>query len=231
MGDLLSPTIKSLLINGCLIILAYTFFVSIIVMIGGGKLFTSAKKDKLTAYLPLINLFGLLEIVEMSSFWGILFFIPIFNLLSIGIMMYKLGTEFNQKESTKWGLVFLPIIFYPLLTNGECKYKTSDEDMFKALDNAKAENINLLTPDEIKDINKETNEKIENVDNVFKSEVKVEASPTPYKATKVDVLETTEKEEIEDNEFKPIEMIPQEIQGKEENKEVKEENKVEYVDL
>ena len=84
--EFLTPSIRSLLINGCLIILALTLLYSLLIMIGGNNIFEKAKKNKSIVYYPILNLFAVLEIVDMSSFWGILFFVPIFNLLSLSMM-------------------------------------------------------------------------------------------------------------------------------------------------
>lgn len=231
MFDFLTPSIISLLINGCLIILALTLLYTIVLMIGGSSIFLRAKKNKTTAYYPIINLFGILEIVDMSSFWGILFFIPILNLVALAIMSYKLGTVFNTSFKFKMGLIFLPICFYPLLSYSDYKYKISDEEYFKALDSAKGESINLLTDEEIKEQNTMEEEEENNVDSVFKSDIKLKEQVTPYKAQKVDVLEPTKEETIEmENPFKPIELVQPEKKEEQKKEEVVKDNK-NYVDL
>ena len=66
--------------------------------------------------------------------------------------------------------------------------KISDEEYFKALDNAKDESINLMTQDEI---NAENNEIVDEgpiVDSVFKSDLQLMEKPAPYKAAKIDLL-------------------------------------------
>ncbi|UKI57848.1 MAG: DUF5684 domain-containing protein [Clostridium sp.] len=160
-------------------------------MLGGKKyIFKKAHKGEKTAYYPIINLFTMLEIVDMSIFlWYIIFFVPGINLIILAIMSYKLGTVFNTTFGFKMGLVFLPICFYPLLFISDKQYKISDEEYFKALDDAKDESINLMTQDEI---NAENNEIVDEgpiVDSVFKSDLQLMEKPAPYKSRlKIDLL-------------------------------------------
>lgn len=204
----MSPSTINTLVTVVFIVLGITFTRSILIMLGGKSIFKKAHKGEKTAYYPIINLFTMLEIVDMSIFWGILFFVPGINLIVLMIMSYKLGTVFNTSFGFKMGLVFLPICFYPLLFISDKQYKISDEEYFKALDNAKGESINLMTQDEI---NAENNEIVDEgpiVDSVFKSDLQLMEKPAPYKAAKIDLL-GMEKEKAmskEENIFEPIEV-------------------------
>lgn len=204
----MSPSTVNTLVTVVFIVLGITFTRSILIMLGGKNIFKKAHKGEKTAYYPIINLFTMLEIVDMSIFWGILFFVPGVNLIVLMIMSYKLGTVFNTSFGFKMGLVFLPICFYPLLFISDKQYKISDEEYFKALDNAKDESINLMTQDEI---NAENNEIVDEgpiVDSVFKSDLQLMEKPAPYKAAKIDLL-GMEKEKAmskEENIFEPIEV-------------------------
>lgn len=204
----MSPSTINTLVTVVFIVLGITFTRSILIMLGGKNIFKKAHKGEKTAYYPIINLFTMLEIVDMSIFWGILFFVPGVNLIVLMIMSYMLGTVFNTSFGFKMGLVFLPICFYPLLFISDKQYKISDEEYFKALDNAKDESINLMTQDEI---NAENNEIVDEgpiVDSVFKSDLQLMEKPAPYKAAKIDLL-GMEKEKAmskEENIFEPIEV-------------------------
>lgn len=204
----MSPSTINTLVTVVFIVLGITFTRSILIMLGGKNIFKKAHKGEKTAYYPIINLFTMLEIVDMSIFWGILFFVPGVNLIVLMIMSYKLGTVFNTSFGFKMGLVFLPICFYPLLFISDKQYKISDEEYFKALDNAKDESINLMTQDEI---NAENNEIVDEgpiVDSVFKSDLQLMEKPAPYKAAKIDLLGMKKEKAMskEENIFEPIEV-------------------------
>ncbi len=170
---------------------------SILIMLGGNKLFKKASKGEKTAFYPILNLFTMLEIVEVSTFFGILFFIPVINLIALILMSYKLGVVFNCNTGYKIGLILLPIVFYPMLSFSNKQYKVSDEEYFKALDNARGEKISLMT-----DVNVEPQaalaneeEAITTIDSIFKSEFDMIEEPEKYKATKIDILADNTKEE------------------------------------
>ena len=228
-----------------LVMLAMTFTRSILVMVGGKNLFKKASKKESTAFYPLVNLFTLLDITETSTFLGILFFVPIVNVVVLSILFYRLGSAFNTSMFYKIGLVVLPIIFYPILAFGDKAYKLNDEEYFKALDNAKGESINLMTQEEIKAENNAPVEEKPPVDSIFKSDIEMMEEVAPYKAAKVDLLgmeklkQSTPQEEM----FKPIEQVAppepvKEEQPEEQQKpqskfttELDKKDEVEFIDL
>lgn len=227
-----------------LIMLTMTFTRSILVMIGGKNLFKKASKKESTAFYPVVNLFTLLDITETSTFLGILFFVPIVNVIVLSILFYRLGSSFNTSLSYKIGLVVLPIVFYPMLAFGDKAYKLNDEEYFKALDNAKGESINLMTQEEIKAENNAPVEEKPQVDSIFKSNIEMMEEVAPYKAAKVDLLgmEKLKQSTPQEDMFKPIEQVeppkPVGEQSEEEKKpkskfttELDKKDEVEFIDL
>lgn len=204
----MSPSTINMIVTIIFIILGLTFTRSILLMLGGKSIFKKAHKGENTVYYPLINLFTLLEIVDMSIFYGILFFVPGFNIIVLAIISYKLGTVFNTSFGFKMGLVFLPICFYPLLFVSDKQYKISDEEYFKALDNAKDESINLMTQEEIQAENDQVIDEGPLVDSVFKSDLDLMEEVGPYKANKVDLLGMEKERSMskEENIYEPIEL-------------------------
>ncbi len=232
----------NIIVNACLIVLAMTLTRSIILMIGGSNILKKANKKTNQSYYPIINLFVLLDIIDMSTFFGILLFIPVINLIILSIMFWKLGTVFNVSIGYKIGLVFFPICFYPLLAFSDKQYKVTDEEYFKALDNAKGDSINLMTTEEIKEQNNVIVEEPK-VDSVFKSDISMMEKVSPYKAAKIDLIDIDKlnnEEVMEDNLLKPIDVVapPAPVEEKKEEKgkskftsELEKEDKVEYIDL
>ena len=126
-----------------------TFIDSIVIIFGGKKLFKKAQKNEKSAMYPVANLFTVLEITEMSTFYGILFFVPVVNCVVLSIMFYKLGNVFSTSGLFKVGLMFLPIIFFPILASSDKQYKLSDEEYLLKLDSAKDYSVNLLSDEEL----------------------------------------------------------------------------------
>ena len=208
-------------------------------------LFKKASKGAKTASYPVLNLFGMLEVVELSPFLGILLFMPGFNLIVLFLMSLKLGKIFNASFGMKMGLIFLDIVFYPMLAKSNVAYKITNDDYMRALDSARNESINLMTQDEINEMNKvEEPDPFSEVDSIFKSEIKEEFSSEPYKAVKNTQSDNKPAETIAyvDDLFRPIERTEDfETVKTDENQpeqpqnmfteELNREEKVEYFDL
>lgn len=178
-------SLKTILINICIVILCFTIIRSILIMIVGKHLFSKAKTNVKSAYYPILNLFTLLEITDTPLFYGILFFIPILNLIPLILSSYKLGKTFNVNKKDLIGLMFLPIVFYPLICKKDYKYKVEDEEYFEALENVKTDSVLLLSQEEIDELNKQK-EETEEVDSIFKSEIQMMEKVEPYKAISFD---------------------------------------------
>lgn len=217
----METSIVNLIVVMCLIILSMTFVDSIIVMIGGKNIFKKAHKNEKSALYPIANLFTLLEISNMSTFFGILFFIPIINYIVLSIMFYKLGSVFNTSVINRIGLVLFPIIFYPLLAFSDKQYNVNDKDYLSMLESAKDESINLLSDEELNALNNSNDEETEEVDSIFKSEVQMMEEVAPYKAKKNNYVEVHD----ENNNKKEIEFIELEGDSK------KDKDNIEMIDL
>ena len=194
-----------LLVTIILIVWLLTPLRSLTIIIGGKKIFIKANKGEKSNLYPIVNLFSMLEIANINTYFGILFFVPVANLFVLTYMSYKLGKAFKVNFLYLIGLILLPIAFYPLLGSGKRIYKLRDDNYFKALDNARAESINLMTEEEIQEENKEPyeEEKVD-VDSIFKSDIQMMEQVAPYKAAKID-LYGMEKLKNKDEETKSIE--------------------------
>ena len=187
-------TTTTLLTKIMLIMLCMTLVLSIIIMFGGSNIFKKASKGDKSANKPILNLFVMLDVVDMSAFYGILFFVPFLNMIVISMMSYKLGKVFNTGIGYQIGLVLFPFAFYPMLAFSDKQYKVSDEEYFKLMDNAKDLSIQLMTQEDIKEANNQVVEE-ESVDSVFKTQVQVIEKVEPYKATRVNILDTQENKD------------------------------------
>lgn len=239
----MTSTTLEIIATVCLIMILLTFVTSLLVMLGGSNIFKKASRKPTTAYYPILNLFTLLEITDTSIFLGILFFIPVVNIIVFSIVFYRLGTMFNTSKLYKIGLVLFPVIFYPMLAFGKKQYKLNDEEYFKALDNARGESINLMTQEEIKAANNEVTASAPVVDSIFKSNIEMMQKVEPYKAAKVDILglEKIKQNTPQEDMFKPIEEVTEPLpiiedmqEEKKQSKfttELDKEDEVEFIDL
>ncbi len=87
------------------------------------KVFTKAGKPGWASIIPIYNIIVLLQIAGKPTWWFILLLIPIVNLI-IAILMYlALAEKFGKGGGFAMGLVFLGIIFFPILGFGSAQYQ------------------------------------------------------------------------------------------------------------
>lgn len=213
---------------------------SVIIMFGGNNIFKKAYKNESSAFIPVLNLFYMLEIGDISTFFGILFFVPFLNLLPLMLMGAGVGKNFKCSGAFTAGLMFLPMFFYPMLAFSDKSYKVNDERYFKALDSARGENLNLMTQEELNHQNNVVVEEENPVDSIFKSDLQMMEQAPAYRASKIDqnVLEGMDTLTTDFDEFAPIKKVEPGFQTYGEQKidgtpiqSEKKDKEVEFIDL
>ena len=98
------------------------FAIIIFLVIAMWKLFSKAGQPGWASIIPIYNTYVLLKIAGKPGWWLLLFFIPLVNLV-IGIMaLHGVSTRFGKGAGFTVGLLFLPIIFLPILAFGSATY-------------------------------------------------------------------------------------------------------------
>lgn len=87
------------------------------------KTFTKAGKPGWAAIIPIYNIVVLCEIVGKPAWWVILFLIPLVNFIIAIWITNLLSKSFGNGAGFTIGLIFLPIIFYPILGFGSSTYQ------------------------------------------------------------------------------------------------------------
>ena len=95
----------------------------VLAIAGGWKMFVKAGKPGWGIIIPIYNLILLLEIAERPTWWIILFFIPIANLIVAILMYIEVAKKFGKSEAFGVGLALLGFIFMPILGFGDAKYQ------------------------------------------------------------------------------------------------------------
>lgn len=177
-----------------------TLLFSLLIMLTCSNIFKVSEKKKVSLLIPLYNLIIFLDIVNMNRFYFILLLFPVVNVLVIYIMLYRLSIVFHTTKSFAFGLIFLPIVFLPILNfSGNLDNRSSDEIEQEDL---KKETINLLTESQIDLLNSES-ESAPKVDNVFKSEIEEIPEAPVFKANKIKYKEIL----LNDDKEKKIEKV------------------------
>lgn len=96
--------------------------IALILIVSQWKIYTKAGKPGWASLVPIYNLVVLLDIVKKPTWWVILMFIPLVNLVVAIIIIHNLSKAFGQGAGFTLGLLFLSLIFYPLLAFGNYNY-------------------------------------------------------------------------------------------------------------
>jgi hypothetical protein len=86
------------------------------------QIYTKAGQPGWACIIPIYNIYVLLKIVGKPTWWLILLFIPIANIIIAIWMVNMLSKSFGKDEGFTIGLLLLGIIFYPILGFGSARY-------------------------------------------------------------------------------------------------------------
>lgn len=99
------------------------FAIWIVTIVGLWKIFEKAGKPGWGALIPIYNLILWLEIVRRPGWWIILIVIvPFANIICSIIVIFDLAKSFGKGVGYGFGLLFLPLIFFPMLGFGDAEY-------------------------------------------------------------------------------------------------------------
>lgn len=86
------------------------------------RIFEKAGKPGWASLIPIYNTLILLAIVGKPWWWIFLFFIPVVNIIFAIWMLNLLSLSFGKGVGFTLGLIFLSIIFYPILAFSNAEY-------------------------------------------------------------------------------------------------------------
>ncbi|MCX5635290.1 MAG: DUF5684 domain-containing protein [Planctomycetota bacterium] len=95
---------------------------SILSLVSGWIVFTKAGRPGWAIIIPFYNLYILLTVAGKPGWWLILLFIPVVNIVISIITSLGLAEKFGKGTGFAIGLVFLPIIFLPILAFSDAQY-------------------------------------------------------------------------------------------------------------
>lgn len=96
--------------------------IMVLMIISNWKIYTKAGKPGWACLIPIYNIIVLLEIVGKPWWWLLLMLIPFVNLVLAIWMLNLLSKSFGHGTGFTLGLLFLSVIFYPILGFGSSKY-------------------------------------------------------------------------------------------------------------
>ncbi|HEX9243634.1 MAG TPA: DUF5684 domain-containing protein, partial [Anaeromyxobacter sp.] len=82
------------------------------------KIFAKAGKPGWASIVPIYNLVVYLQMVNRPVWWIVLFFVPIVNIVIAIVLVHDLSKSFGKGAGWTLGLLFLGIVFVPVLAFG-----------------------------------------------------------------------------------------------------------------
>lgn len=105
------------------LVILYILVIVFLLIVPEWKIYTKAGQPGWAVLIPIYNIIVMLQIIRKPLWWIIMFFIPLVNIVFL-IMTYDgLSRAFGKGIGTTLGLLFLPIIFVPILGYGSAEYQ------------------------------------------------------------------------------------------------------------
>jgi len=86
------------------------------------RIYTKAGKPGWAALVPFYNTLVALELLGRPWWWLLLMFVPLANVVISIIMTFDYAKSFGKSIGFGFGLLFLSIIFIPILAFGSSRY-------------------------------------------------------------------------------------------------------------
>lgn len=103
--------------------LSIALFVAVVYIVAQWKMYEKAGQPGWAVLIPFYNVYILLKIVGKPGWWLLLIiFVPLLNVILAIWMTNLLSKSFGKDVLFTLGLIFLGIIFYPILGFGDARY-------------------------------------------------------------------------------------------------------------
>lgn len=111
------------LATGILVVyMVIVFAVAVISLVGMWKIFVKAGKPGWGAIIPFYNMYCLFEMSFGTGWLFLLCLVPCVNVVITIIMWIKLAQAFGKGVAYGIGILFLPVVFLPMLGFGDAQY-------------------------------------------------------------------------------------------------------------
>ncbi|MCF8299316.1 MAG: DUF5684 domain-containing protein, partial [Saprospiraceae bacterium] len=98
-----------------MIMMIFPFLIAALMIISYWIVFNKAGQPGWAILIPIYNIIVMLNVAKKPWWWIFLFLIPIVNII-FGIMMLNgISKNFGKSEGFTVGLIFLSVIFWPIL--------------------------------------------------------------------------------------------------------------------
>lgn len=96
--------------------------IAVIAIAAVWRIYKKADKPGWASIIPFYNMYVLFDIALGNGILFLLLFVPFVNTIALIIAYYKLAKSFGKGIGFTIGIIFLPIIFLPILGFGSAEY-------------------------------------------------------------------------------------------------------------
>ena len=101
----------------------FSMVLALISLVAMWKIFEKANQPGWAVLVPIYNTYIMLEIVGRPTWWLLLLFVPLVNIVISIILTFDLAASFGKDTGFGFGLLFLSFIFTLILAFGDAQYK------------------------------------------------------------------------------------------------------------
>ena len=105
-------------------ILIFNLLIIVLVVVGGWKMYAKAGQPGWAVIVPIYNMVVFLRIINVPWWHLLLCFLLLPMFVFIFTWNFKLAKKFGKGAGFAWGLIFLPMIFIPILGLSDAKYQS-----------------------------------------------------------------------------------------------------------
>lgn len=113
--------------GGSTVYLALALVWAVAILAAGWKVYAKAGVPGWLALIPIVNVFGLLQVVRRPLWWFFLLLVPIVNLVVLVVVLWDLAKAFGRGLGMALVLLFLTPIGYLVLGFGSAEYQLDRE--------------------------------------------------------------------------------------------------------
>ena len=96
--------------------------VGIFMIVSLWKVFQKAGQPGWAVLVPFYNIYVFIKVAGKPGWWLLLMFIPVVNFVVAILMIVSFAENFGKSVGFAIGMIFLPIIFFPILAFGDATY-------------------------------------------------------------------------------------------------------------
>ena len=98
--------------------------VCLLMLISVWKIFSKAGQPGWAAIIPFYNLYVFLKVAGKPGWWmAIILLVPVANIIFSIMALAAMAKNFGKGGGFVVGMIFLPVIFYPILGFGSAQYR------------------------------------------------------------------------------------------------------------